>query len=107
MRTNWSSRSIDSACCASARPGTSDDLRDLREALGRFEGQPLISEDCVPFLVDLVRVDEAWTTSLFVTPMARPVVGAPIVRGPSRTSCQLPAWRDNIMIVPTPLGLPL
>src|SRR5438093_9683249 len=35
-----------------------DDLRDLREALGRLEGESLVAEDRVPFLIDLVRVDE-------------------------------------------------
>src|SRR2546425_549462 len=44
----------------------------------------------------------AWTTSSSVTPSARAVVGAPMVRSASRTSCQFPAWRDIIMIVPTP-----
>src|SRR2546427_420450 len=44
----------------------------------------------------------AWTTSSSVTPSARAVVGAPMVRSASRTSCQFPAWRYIIMMVPTP-----
>src|SRR2546425_24216 len=44
----------------------------------------------------------AWTTSSSVTPSDRAVVGAPMVRSASRTSCQFPAWRYVIMIVPTP-----
>src|SRR5438876_231159 len=35
-----------------------DDLGDLREALRGFECEPLVSEDRVPLLVDLVRVGE-------------------------------------------------
>src|SRR5437660_11863114 len=35
-----------------------DDLRDLREALGRLEGESLVAQDRVPFLVDFVGVHE-------------------------------------------------
>src|SRR5438132_14116225 len=35
-----------------------DDLRDLREPLGRFEGESLVAQDRVPFFVDLVSVHE-------------------------------------------------
>src|SRR5437879_13866722 len=35
-----------------------DDLRDLREPLGRFEGESLVAQDRVSFLVDLVGVRE-------------------------------------------------
>src|SRR3990170_1386622 len=44
----------------------------------------------------------AWTTSSSVTPRARAVVGAPIARRASRTSCQFPPWRYIIMSVPAP-----
>src|SRR5205807_2063917 len=35
-----------------------DDLRDLREPLGRLEGESLVAQDRVPFLVDFVGVHE-------------------------------------------------
>src|SRR3989440_10640138 len=35
-----------------------DDLRDLREPLGRFEGESLVAEDRVSFLIDLMGVHE-------------------------------------------------
>src|SRR5437879_9754641 len=63
---NSSNRSTGSACCTSVRRRNhtrsrlrpSDDLRDLREAFRGFEREPFVSQDCVPLLVDLVRVGE-------------------------------------------------
>src|SRR3990170_483734 len=66
----WS-RSSSGSCRASTAAGCSNDLRDSREALGRVGGESLVPEDRVPFLVDLVRVDERFQ-DLFVRDAHRP-----------------------------------
>src|SRR5207244_952331 len=102
MRTNSSSRSIDSASCASRaeRPQTTFVIFARRSAASRVN--PSSPRIVYRSLLTSCAWTRAWTTSSSVTPSARAVVGAPMVRSASRTSCQFPAWRYIIMIVPTP-----
>src|SRR6266571_2380304 len=102
MRTNSSSRSIDSASFASLaeRPQTTFVIFARRSAASRVN--PSSPRIVYRSLLTSCAWTRAWTTSSSVTPSARAVVGAPMVRSASRTSCQFPAWRYIIMIVPTP-----
>src|SRR5437667_220761 len=102
VQTNSLSRSTGSAFCISARrrPQTTFVIFASRSAASSV--RPSSPRIVYRSLLTSCACTRAWTTSSSVTPSARAVVGAPMARSASRTSCQFPAWRYIIMIVPTP-----